>query len=215
MEKIRAVIFDLDGTLGNTLPLCVKAFRRSIESYTDREISDDEIISTFGPSEEGTIMALIPDYYEEGVARYLTSYEILHDICPQPFDGIIDLLDSLKDRKVRLAMVTGKGKYSTEITLQKFNIADFFEKIETGHPNGPRKTEGIKSVLDCFIDIRKEEIIYVGDAPNDIIASKQAGISVASAAWADTAEPKKLIELNPDQIFYTIEDFRCWLDEKI
>jgi len=57
VNKIKALIFDLDGTLANTLPLCVAAFRKSVEPLLDRAISDEKIIATFGPSEEGTIMA--------------------------------------------------------------------------------------------------------------------------------------------------------------
>jgi len=56
---IKAMIFDLDGTIGNTLPLCIKAFRETIETFMKRKISDEEIIATFGPSEEGTIYSLI------------------------------------------------------------------------------------------------------------------------------------------------------------
>jgi phosphoglycolate phosphatase/pyrophosphatase PpaX len=54
MQKIKAVIFDLDGTVANTLPLCIQAFRQSIEPLIKRSVSDAEIIGTFGPSEEGT-----------------------------------------------------------------------------------------------------------------------------------------------------------------
>lgn len=71
IKTISAVIFDLDGTLANTLPLCIRAFRASIEPLANRALSDQEIIATFGPSEEGTIMKLAPDHYEQGVADYL------------------------------------------------------------------------------------------------------------------------------------------------
>lgn len=49
---IKAMIFDLNGTIGNTLPLCIKAFRKSIEALMKRKITDAEIVATFGPSEE-------------------------------------------------------------------------------------------------------------------------------------------------------------------
>lgn len=88
MTKIKAVIFDLDGTLANTLPLCIKAFKNSIQPLINRSVSDAEIIATFGPSEEGTIMALAPDFYEQGVSDYLHFHETLHHMCPSPFEGI-------------------------------------------------------------------------------------------------------------------------------
>ena len=215
MQKIKAVIFDLDGTLANTLPLCIKAFRESVEPLINRPVSDAEIIETFGPSEEGTIMALAPRHYEKGVRDYLHFYESLHDMCPEPFDGIPALLDMLKNKGVRIAMVTGKGKYSTDISLKHFEITHYFEIIETGSASGPRKAEGIQVVLNLLSDIKKEEIIYVGDAPGDILASRKAGIPVIAAAWADTAEPEKLKELNPDELFYNIRDFTNWISDRI
>ena len=63
----KGIIFDLDGTIANTLPLCIEAFRKSIEPLANRALSDEEIIATFGPSEEGTIMALAPLHYDAGI----------------------------------------------------------------------------------------------------------------------------------------------------
>lgn len=215
MRTIKAVIFDLDGTLANTLPLCIQAFRKSVEPLINRSISDAEIIAMFGPSEEGTIMALIPNHYEKGVSDYLHFYEVLHDRCPIPFEGIKEILETLKSKKVHISMVTGKGKYSTNISLKYFDLIHFFEIIETGSPNGARKVEGIQTILKTLENVNLNEVVYVGDAASDIIASREVGVLVVAAAWADTAEPEKLKELKPDQLFYTIKDFSNWLSEKI
>ncbi|WP_303317203.1 HAD family hydrolase [Flavivirga abyssicola] len=215
MEKIKAVIFDLDGTIGDTVPLCILAFRKSIETLINRSVSDEEIIATFGPSEEGTIMALAPNHYEQGVADYLRYYKMFHDICPNPFHGIKELLDSLKEKGVRIAMVTGKGKYSTEISLDKFELKNYFEIIETGHLEGGRKPEGIQTVLDSFNELSNHEVVYVGDAPSDITASKEVGVPVIAAAWSDTVKPERLAELKPDELFCSIDAFANWINLKI
>ena len=215
MDKIRAVIFDLDGTLGNTLPLCIQAFRQSVEPLINRSISDAEIIATFGPSEEGTIMALAPNHYDKGVLDYLHFYELLHEMCPVPFDGIKEVLETLKSKGVHISMVTGKGKHSTNISLKYFDLTHFFEIIETGSPSGARKAEGIQIILNLLKDIKSNEVIYVGDAPSDILASRKVRVPIVAAAWADTAEPEKLKELQPDALFYTIKDFKNWLVGKL
>jgi phosphoglycolate phosphatase-like HAD superfamily hydrolase len=215
MKRIKAVIFDLDGTLADTLPLCIKAFRQSVEPLINRSVSDAEIIATFGPSEEGTIMALAPGHYDKGVASYLRYYESLHDMCPMPFVGMKELLQNLQEKGIRIAMVTGKGKHSTAISLKHFELTQYFEAIETGSPKGARKAEGIQLILDGLTGIQKEEVIYVGDAPSDIIASRKVGIPVVAAAWAGTAEPEKLQELHPDQLFYSINEFADWLMENV
>ncbi|MDN5214811.1 HAD family hydrolase [Fulvivirgaceae bacterium BMA12] len=211
MLKIKAVIFDLDGTIADTLPLCIAAFRESIEPLIERSLSDEEIIATFGPSEEGTVKALAPDSFEEGIAGYLAAYQNLHWMCPEPFSGITTLLESLKAHDVRIAMVTGKGMHSTRISLDKFQYNKYFEHIETGSPLGPRKTEGIRQVLKQWSDLEKKQAIYVGDAPSDIEASKEVGIPVVSACWAQTADADVLKKMRPDQIFYDIPSFSKWV----
>jgi len=208
---IKALIFDLDGTIGDTLPLCIAAFRKSIEPLAGRAVSDEEIVATFGPSEEGTIRALIPDHYDEGVERYLAYYRELHPMCGLPFDGIAGILEFARERGVRLAMVTGKGARSTEITLEAFGLRDAFEIVETGSPLGPRKAEGIRNVLDRF-GIEPGEAVYIGDAPSDIEASRKVGVAIVSAAWAGTADPAALRALAPDELFEDVAQLRQYLE---
>ncbi|HVX50572.1 MAG TPA: HAD family hydrolase [Chitinophagaceae bacterium] len=212
---LKAVIFDLDGTIADTLPLCIEAFRMAIEPLAQKQLTDEEIIATFGPSEEGTIMALAPNHYEQGLSGYLQYYETLHVHCPLPFDGIIALLDYLQHHNVRLAIVTGKGEKSTGISLKQFGITQHFSIIKTGSPAGPIKAECITEVLQEWGDIKKDEVIYIGDAPSDIAASRKAGIQVASAVWAITADAEKLLPLQPDVLFYTIEELSAWLKQRI
>ncbi|SFW71723.1 pyrophosphatase PpaX [Sinomicrobium oceani] len=214
MQNIKVVIFDLDGTLANTLPMCIAAFRKSVEPLTGNKVTDAEIVATFGPSEEGTIMALAPDHYDKGVASYLNYYEELHDMCPEPFEGIRELLELLKSRGVKLAMVTGKGKRSAEISMSRFGISHYFEKTETGDPKGPRKVDGIRNCLEYFGNPDSEEVIYVGDSPSDIGSCREAGIPIAAAAWAETAEPEALKAGAPDVLFYKVSEFFDWLEPR-
>ncbi|WP_248927726.1 HAD family hydrolase [Paenibacillus hamazuiensis] len=214
MNKTKCIIFDLDGTIGNTLPLCIAAFKKAIEPLAGRVLSDKEIIATFGPSEEGTVRALIPAQYERGIEDYLRHYRDMHAMCSAPFEGMTEVLDYAKDRNVRLALVTGKGWRSTEMTLDIFDIRSYFDVIETGSPLGPRKVQGIRSVLSQ-LGITPEESLYVGDAPSDIEASREAGVPVVSAAWAETADPELLRSFQPDRLFLTIEDFKQYMEQAV
>jgi phosphoglycolate phosphatase/pyrophosphatase PpaX len=212
--KFKTIIFDLDGTIADTLPLCIAAFKKSIEPLLQAEISEQEIIATFGPSEEGTIRKLIPAYEKEGVEAYLQHYEQLHHTCPAPFPGIKELLKSLQTRQVQLAMVTGKGIQSTRISLKQFGLEQYFEIMETGSPNGPDKINGIRRVLSR-LNADTNESLYVGDAPSDILYCKEIGIPIAAAAWATTANGKELETLNPEWIFYSVEEFKSWIVRQI
>lgn len=138
-------------------------------------------------------------------------YEKFHEMCPSLFDGIIDLLDFLHFKNVRLAMVTGKGRHSTGISLRKFNLDYYFEIIETGISTGPRKPEGIRNIINEFAGISKQEMIYVGDSPSDVLDCKEVEIPVIGAAWSTTTDIEKLEVLSPNEIFYTVGDFHNWL----
>ncbi len=202
------IIFDLDGTLGNTLPLCIAAFREAIEPLAGRGLSDADIIATFGPSEEGTVMALAPERYDEGVAAYLSRYEALHDMCPAPFDGVRDLLQELAERGVRVGLVTGKGLGSAVITLNRFGLD--FADIEAGSPSGPRKADGLRAMAQKWA-IKPERALYVGDAVSDVEAAHAAGVQIAGAAWAGTTDAAALAQAEPDELFTTFAAFSSWL----
>jgi phosphoglycolate phosphatase/pyrophosphatase PpaX len=214
MTKFKTIIFDLDGTVADTLPLCIAAFKKSIQPWLNAEITDQEIIATFGPSEEGTIRKLIPEHEEAGVKDYLQHYQDLHYTCPAPFEGIKELLDLLKFSGVQLAMVTGKGIHSTRISLKQFDLEQYFEVMETGSPSGPNKVNGIRNVLNR-LNADKNESLYIGDAPSDIIYCKEVGVPIAAAAWANTTNASELQALDPDWLFYSVEAFKAWITEHI
>lgn len=207
---IRAVIFDFDGTLADTLPLCIRAFRSSIEPHLGRSVSDAEIIATFGPAEEGTIKALIPNQYEEGVASYLTHYEQYHADYPNLFPGIESLLTELRAKPVRLALVTGKGERSAALSLAFYQLTPYFSAFGYGDLAINSKTRNINRIVADW-GLPPDEVLYVGDAPSDIVACRQAGVPIAAAAWASTAEPDVLAQLEPNALFESVDAFRTWL----
>ena len=208
--KFEAVIFDLDGTVADTLPLCIAAFKQSVEPMLGKEISEEEIIATFGPSEEGTIRKLIPMYEDAGVKAYLHHYKDLHYMCPHPFPGIKELLQALAVKGVQLAMVTGKGTHSAQLSLNQFGLTQYFKILETGSPDGPNKVNGIRSALNRM-QVVPGNALYVGDAPSDIRYCKEVGIPIAAAAWASTADAAELQMLDPDWLFHSTDEFYNWI----
>lgn len=215
MTKLKAVIFDLDGTIANTIPLIIKSVQHALEPLIDRSISDQEVVGTFGPSEVGTVMALAPNEVELGFQRYLDFYKQFHDMCPAPFDGIAELLDFLLEKNIRIAMVTGKSKESASIDLELFNMTQYFEQIETGIPSRPSKPDALQRICDAMPSILTQEMIYVGDAPTDVAASHQVNIPIVGAGWANTTDLDALEIANPDFLFHTIADFLEWLKRRI
>lgn len=207
------LIFDLDGTLGDTLPLCISAFRLALEPRLGRTLRTAEIVAHFGPSEEGTLRALAPESHEEAcLADYLAWYRCLHRDFPAPFDGIPALLDRLRRRGAFLGLVTGKGEHSTRITLEQYGLQETFHIVKTGSPDGPIKPQAIAELI-AEHGAPKADYLYVGDSPSDITACREAGIAIAAAAWASTAEPEHLHAGNPDYLFETIAEFATFVDQ--
>ncbi len=207
---LKTIIFDLDGTVADTLALCIMAFKKSVEPYLNREIDAEEILSNFGPSEEGTFKKLVPGYEIACTKAYLEYYEKLHYLYPEPFSGIVEILELLKEKNIQLAMVTGKGNGSAVISLEKLGLASYFEILETGSPLGPDKVNGIRRVLKK-VNADLSSSLYIGDALSDIKYCKEVGIPIAAVSWATTADREKLEKANPDYLFETVEEFHDWL----
>ena len=217
MQKIKAVIFDIDGTLGNTLPLCIEAFRQTVEPLVHHPLTDEEIETTFGPNEAGTIKKLAPGSdYNKAAVDFLHHYEALHNsLCPQAFDGITDLLQTLKNKDIYLAVASGKGKESSEMTLQRFGIDSYFAIVKNGSLDGKQKPGDIEHIIQSFGTVTKDETIYIGDSASDIEDSRKAGITAIAAAWAPTAKKEELQKEQPDEMFNTVASFADWLNSRI
>lgn len=208
---IKLVAFDLDGTIGNTIPLCLHAFKNTVERYIEREISVTEIVKLFGVTEIGMLQAVVGSEWKKAAEDFYKEYECLHYICPKPFDEIPELLREIKECGVYLALVTGKGERSCNITLRQFGLEKLFDNIETGAPDRNRKPDALKSLLDIY-GLQPEEIVYIGDTVSDVMACREAGITCYSVAWNENAELEKLKEINQKNIVYSIKDLKKHLN---
>jgi HAD superfamily hydrolase (TIGR01549 family) len=209
-KDLSAVIFDLDGTLTDTLPIAFSAFRAAVAAFTDRQFSDAELIASFGPSEDGILRRLIPEHWERCFERYVDEYAERHHACSAPFPGIEAALDVLKRRGVRLGLVTGKAARTAAITLERVRIAHYFDAVETGSSAGGVKPQAIRNVLHAWrADVGRAA--YVGDAIPDMQAARAVGILGVGAASAGTATPGDLTSAGATVVFTNIEPFVGWL----
>ena len=211
---IRGAIFDLDGTLGDTLPVCYRAFGRVLGRRLSRRFEDREIHAMFGPSEEGILSRLFPDDAEGALQEYLREYRVAHAACTSPFPGLREALEFLRGQRVELAIVTGKGPGSARISLDTFGLGSFFPLVEAGSPRGGVKPASMRRVLDSW-GFRSAEVIGVGDSPSDIRSANEVGISSVAAAWAPGARPERLAVCKPARMFREVGALRRWLAEAV
>lgn len=206
MNKIKLVAFDLDGTIADTLPLCIKAFRMAVQPYISQTLSDDDIIKTFGLNEEGMIRKVIKnEYWKQALQDFYPIYMKLHRfMCPQPFQGIRELIIQLRQNNLIVALVTGKGAKSCEITLQQLGMNSYFDRIITGNAERNTKHEALNELLNVY-HLSPSEIVYIGDTVFDIMQCKIVNVVCLSAAWnVDNSVKEDLERYNPGKVFHSI-----------
>jgi pyrophosphatase PpaX len=214
VPALRGLIFDLDGTLCDTIPVCIAAFRAAFAPRLGRELSDAEISALFGPNEEGIIQRVVPDDWQACLADYLKAYERAHDACPAPFDGITALLSTLRAGGIRLAIVTGKGAGSCEISLRRLGLAPYFDSVMTGSAAGVVKADRMRAVLATW-RIPAEGAAYVGDSPFDMRDAREVGVRGLAAGWAGSVDSAALRDAAPDAFFSTVVECAAWMSSRV
>jgi HAD superfamily hydrolase (TIGR01549 family) len=215
-DKFRCVVFDMDGTLTQTNQLIFDSFNHIAEKYLGKTLTPPEIIAYFGPPEEEAVQAMIgPKNIVAAMEEYYKFYEEHHDELAQLHEGMREVLQDLRFKDVQQAIFTGKGRRTTEITLEFLEISVYFDCVITGNdvekykPSG----EGLKKIMHR-LSVAPSETLMVGDAVGDIVAARDAGVKVASVVW-DSYGRDKLATLEPDHIFEYVADFHQWLMQHV
>lgn len=210
INQLKAVIFDIDGTLTFTNQLIFDSFNYIAEKYLNKKFSDEEIIALFGPTEDVIIKQMFPDKFEEVRNDYYEYYHQNHRIA-QLYDGIKELLIDLKNAGMILGIFTGKGRTSSLITLNFLGIRNLFDMIVTGDDvkNHKPSPEGIIKFIKTF-NLKPEEVLMIGDAPSDIKAAIEAGVNIASVVW-DSYSADEVKKLNKETVFENVEQLRKFI----
>ena len=211
---IRGIMFDLDGTLADTIPLCVKSYKCAFEQLSGHPYTEEEVVAHFGATEEGIFQKVLPDQWQEGVQLYYDIYKEMQDECSKPFPGIETALQLLQEHGVVLAVVTGRGLYNTMRTLDYLGLSKYFDIVEVGDAQKVVKLQRIQGILRQW-GISPEEAAYVGDTDYDMRESLAAGVLPLGAAWATTSTLHLLKTDTLITTFTTVEDFLQWLKNNI
>ncbi len=209
--RLDGILFDLDGTLADTLPVCFIAFQQSIEKFTGQCLSDEEIMAHFGPSEEGMIRRLVPDRWEACLQYYLEVYRREHPRSARLYPGMEDALRRLKAEGLAVGLVTGKGPQSAAISLRDLGLDRLFDAIETGSPSGSVKPAAIRKVLARW-EMAPAKAAYLGDAPGDIEAARAVGLLPLAAAWDARSSAEALTGAAAHAVFTRVEEFLHWIE---
>ena len=211
-SRLSGVIFDMDGTLTKTSELIFACFNHVAEKYLGKTLSPAEIIGLFGPPEEGGLQRMlgrgdVDDALEDLYSFYCNRHSSMASLHPR-IDEILTFLD---ERGIRLAIFTGKGSTTTEITLREFGIARYFDLIISGSDVAQHKPdpEGIRRIL-AALTLPPSEVLMVGDSLSDLRASRAAGVPFASVLW-DSYDHEHVLAAGGEYFFEQPDEFLDWL----
>lgn len=208
--KYDAVIFDLDGTLTDTLGDLRNSVNYALNQFGFPERSLDEVRSFVGNGVRRLIYLSVPENTSEEVSEkcldvFKEYYKENSLVETKPYDGIIEMIEKLRKDGVKTAVVTNKMHEAAEDIVRIFfgNLIDVTLGQVDGVAQKPQP-DGINLVLEK-LGVSKEKAVYVGDSEVDCITAKNAEIPCIGVTWG-FRDRDVLIENGADIIVDSPED---------
>jgi len=194
----KLIIFDLDGTLVDSVPDLVTAINKALVSLQQATHSENEIRQWVGNGAELLIkraltgeqkpsdtpenfvlaMDLFNQFYSENVCAKSTLYP-----------GVIEGLEMIKQSGIAIACVTNKPEKFTLPLLAHLGIKHYFQCIASGDTYSVMKPDPLPLLETAKkFDIKEEHCLMVGDSINDIQAGKRAGFKTAAVSYGYAGE---------------------------
>ena len=212
---IRAVIFDVDGTLVNFTFDVVGTRAALIAELERRGYSTSDLTTTtltqviLDSAREQIDSGLVKDDYEKLRTRFysmLDKFEMDSLRDAKPLEGILKTLEELRRSSLRLGVLTNSGKAGATQVLKKGGLLNEFELILTRDdvPAMKPRPDGILKALN-LLSISRDELLFVGDSVVDVKAARAAGVRVATVATG-TYGVERLRAERPDLIMEALSE---------
>ena len=204
---IRALMFDLDGTILDTAELMVQSFLHTFTEELGESVSREEVMMHFGKSLDDQFRTMRPSLTPEEVDRLVSAYRTHnhahHDAMVSLIPGAGDGLRSLSGTSVALAVVTSKRLDMAQHGLELFGLQDLFATIVHHDSTARHKPhpEPLEKALND-LGIRADEAWYIGDSPYDMMAAKSAGCYAVGFCY-NTFSPDQLMKAGADSLIYS------------
>ena len=183
-------IFDLDGTLLDTLGDLAASVNYAMSTHHLPEHSVDEVRMMVGNGVRKLMERAIPDgaanpYFDETFATFRHHYMEHQFDTTRPYDGIIETLQELKRRGCRTAVVSNKFDAATKSLCNHFFSGLVDVAIGENEAAGIHKKPAPDTVFEAIrlLGVSREEAVYVGDSDVDIATAQASGIPCISVLW--------------------------------
>ena len=181
-----AVLFDLDGTLLNTLEDLCDAVNVTMRAFSSPERTLLEVKGFVGNGAADLIARALCNgrenpWYESALGFFKEYYASHADIKTCPYDGVIEVLDNLKKCDIQCAVVTNKPDAASRLLCEKH----FGHLIvaSVGDREGLLRKPAPDKVFDMMKRLKCEKAIFVGDSETDVLTAKNADIPCICVTW--------------------------------
>lgn len=213
--SIKGVLFDFDGTLANTIDLIISTFEHTCKTVLGIVPSRQHIISTFGlPLADAMIkLSGSPDLVEEMRIVYRDYNNAHHDEMIRPILGVKSTLQHLKQRGIKIAVVTSKKSPMLQRGLNCLQIADYIDVVIALEDTKESKPHPEPMLKACnMLGLKPEECISIGDSPFDLQSGNRAGTTTIAVRYSyfpwqiilDEGKPDYSIN-NPEELISLID----------
>lgn len=211
--KTKAFLFDFDGTLANTLPYYVQAYRKALSTIGFPDKDDREIVAQcFGKKEQSVCNALgVPEKVNEFSESYFAAVKELFPRAPL-ITGAQELLEILKKKNIKIAIITFAYRWYIDSMLKHYSLTDMIDQvISADDVKSPKPDpEAVLKVCSTF-SIHPKECVVVGDSKSDILMAKAAGshsILVHLPTYNLFYDLHTLLESNPEKIVSSLAEIQ-------
>ena len=197
-KKIDLVLYDLDGTLQDSVPLIVESFQKAYEAVLGECTRSVEDLKSYIGRPLGDSF----ERHDKETADKLVEADL--------FPGIAESLAGLKAKGLHQGIVTAKRKSSAMVTIDLLDIAKFFDVMVFGEDTERSKPHGdpLVEAARRFGTDDMKRVLYVGDAASDLLSAKDCGALFALVDW--TMMPKDEIgKLGPDYVLSSLDEISC------
>lgn len=209
MSGRATVIFDFDGTLANTVDLVVRLYNEHSDEFGYQEIEQSEfpMLRRMGYKKamklKGIRYGAVPKMLLK-IGREMRQH--MGEV--EPYDGVVEVLEKLRSDGFSIGVLTSNNAALVKDFFNRHSFPKFdfivSEKTYFG------KEKALKRIMKRF-ELRKEQVLYIGDEPRDVTACHKAGIQVIAVTWGIGGEesfekniPSELVR-SPQELLDTIE----------
>jgi len=205
-KHIKAILFDLDGTIINSKISDTTSFQSIINENLGISISDNQMKGFFGTPTKTLLSKFVVESEIETLYQHWLIEKEKNSGLVQIFPGVLDSIQHVRNIGIKTAIVTSQFEAESALTREHFNLTNYFDAWITSDHSKMHKPdpEPVYIALEK-LGVNPDHAIMVGDTLNDIDAGKSAGTLTAAALWG-AGDEGTLIQRNPDYLLYATGD---------